>query len=177
MYPGRFEEIMESVRKWEGGLTDHPADRGGLTNMGITRDYYATYLGVDRALITDEMIRDLTWDDAKAIYWKNTYTKIGIEKLPEILQPAVTHFAITSGESRAIQKLQLVVGAKQDGKLGPDTLAKVKAMQEKLGNDKKLLGLYLQEILRYMIRIVKSRPSQIVFLEGWFNRFYELFEF
>lgn len=177
MYPKNFEKIMQGIRKWEGGLTDHPADRGGITNMGITKGYYATYLGVPKELITDDMIRNMDWDTAKAIYFKNTWQKIGIDKLPDILQEPVMHYAVTSGWKRAVQKLQKVVGVKQDGILGPKTLAAVKTTQERLNSDNEFLGLYLREIIRYLIRIVKARPSQRVFLEGWFNRFSSLYKF
>ncbi|MDU6240386.1 MAG: glycosyl hydrolase 108 family protein, partial [Bradyrhizobium sp.] len=34
--PGHFSRIQPFIEKWEGGYTNHPADRGGPTNMGIT---------------------------------------------------------------------------------------------------------------------------------------------
>ena len=38
-----YKKILPFVLKWEGGVSSHEADTGGLTNKGIT---YATYFNV-----------------------------------------------------------------------------------------------------------------------------------
>ena len=37
--------INDVIERFEGGYTNHPADRGGPTNMGITRAALSEYLG------------------------------------------------------------------------------------------------------------------------------------
>ncbi|MCS6267364.1 MAG: hypothetical protein H2174_07330 [Vampirovibrio sp.] len=39
MYEKSFEKILEL----EGGVSDHPNDRGGLTHFGITQETYGIY--------------------------------------------------------------------------------------------------------------------------------------
>ena len=57
--------INEVIERFEGGYSNHPADRGGPTNMGITQATLSEYLG--RPASVDE-VRSLSRAQAVAIY-------------------------------------------------------------------------------------------------------------
>ena len=62
-----IDEIIDDILRREGGYVDHPLDRGGPTNFGITQ-ITLDALGVPRS------VRDLTIEEARRI------TKISISQ-------------------------------------------------------------------------------------------------
>ena len=40
MPSSRFAASLPFILRWEGGFVDHPADRGGATNKGVTQRVY-----------------------------------------------------------------------------------------------------------------------------------------
>ena len=46
-------DAIEKVLKHEGGYVDHPADKGGATNFGITQKVYEEF--VKRKVTKDEI--------------------------------------------------------------------------------------------------------------------------
>ena len=40
MPSSRFDASLPFILRWEGGFVDHPADRGGATNKGVTQRVY-----------------------------------------------------------------------------------------------------------------------------------------
>ena len=86
-----FDKVMEFVLSWEGGLVDHPEDDGQVTNYGISQ---AAHPDVD--------VRNLTVDQAKAIYRQEYWEPIQGDSLeyPEAL--ALMDFAVNSGTDTAL---------------------------------------------------------------------------
>lgn len=39
----KIELIVPKILKWEGGYVNHPFDKGGPTNKGITIETYESY--------------------------------------------------------------------------------------------------------------------------------------
>lgn len=176
MYTKNFEKIIEGVRRYEGGYVNHPNDRGGATNMGITKPFYAKYLGVPSSLITTQMIKDLTWPEAKMMYYKNIWLENGLDKLPEFLQEVMMNYIVISGPARAIPHLQRFVGVRPDGEIGPNTLKAIQNKVKTYPSERLFLNAFIHDIMRFFIGIVQSRASQRVFLKGWFNRFSQYYK-
>ena len=176
MYTENFERIVEGVRKYEGGYVNHEADRGGATNMGITKPFYAKYLGVPASLITTDMIKDLTWPMAKMMYYKNIWLENGLDQLPEYLQEVMMNYIVISGPARAIPHLQRFVGVKADGEIGPNTLNAIQKKVKEYPSERLFVNAFIHDIMRFFIGIVQGRASQIVFLKGWFNRFSQYYQ-
>ena len=65
----------------------------------------------------------------------------------------------------AIKRLQLIVGTKQDGIVGPKTLAAVHAK-----NQKELFTQLKNARHNHFISIVTKSPEKRKFLRGWLNR-------
>lgn len=60
-----FPRVMQFVARWEGGYVNHPLDKGGPTNMGITLATLARWRGRD---VTAEDVQALTREEANEIY-------------------------------------------------------------------------------------------------------------
>lgn len=110
-----------AMRRNNDGQPFHvtPGDSGGATAWGIIKPTLATYLGHP---VTDEDIRALTPEKAKAIYRKLFWNGLECPALPEGLDVYVFDFAC-SNPSAAKHRLQRALGVADDGKIGPITIA------------------------------------------------------
>jgi lysozyme family protein len=116
---------MEYVLKHEGGYVDHPKDPGGATNMGIT---LATLRDWRERPVSKANVKALSRSEAMEIYRALYWNTVKGDDLPAGVDYAVLDFAINSGPDRAARYLQRIVGATQDGRIGPITLALTKRM-------------------------------------------------
>jgi len=115
--------------KHEGGFVDHPKDPGGMTNLGVTKAVYDKWIGRES---TEEEMRGLTQDDVAPIYKKNYWDKVRGDDLPSGADWACFDWAVNSGSGRPAKALQRIVGATQDGAIGPQTLKMVASEDPKM---------------------------------------------
>ncbi|MEQ8406036.1 MAG: glycosyl hydrolase 108 family protein [Oceanicaulis sp.] len=123
-----FDRAMEAVVKWEGGFVNHPDDPGGATNLGITRNTLSGWRGRP---VSVEEVRDLTYEEAKAIY-RTLYWDVcrcGEMEWPAALM--VFDASVNHGVRQAARFLQRAVGVTADGIIGPITLGAVQAVDAK----------------------------------------------
>lgn len=120
-----FNKSLELVLKHEGGFSNHKADPGGATNLGITLANFRRYI---KPTGTVEDLKKITKDQAATCYRRHYWDVVAGAELPDGVDFAVFDFGVNSGPSRAAKYLQKIVGVKQDGKLGPASIAAMKAM-------------------------------------------------
>ena len=113
-----WQYCLETILHHEGGYVNHPEDPGGETNLGVTKRVYEEFGG------TKDM-KDLTVEDVEPIYKKNYWDRVKADQLPSGLDLCVFDFGVNAGTGRSAKFLQGMVGATQDGAIGPATLAKV----------------------------------------------------
>lgn len=118
-YPPEFEKSYERVMPHEGGYVNDPRDPGGETNWGISKRSYP-HLN----------IRELTREDAKAIYFEDFWRSIKPERYADGVQFQMLDFAINSGIGTAIRHLQKAVGVSDDGQWGPHSQGALARMSE-----------------------------------------------
>ena len=92
---------------------------------GVTQAVYEDW--VDRPVTEDEM-KSLTVADVTPIYKQNYWDRVKADDLPSGVDFAVFDLAVNGGVGRGAKMLQAVVGVKQDGGIGPQTLAAVANM-------------------------------------------------
>ena len=109
--PDAFEVAVELILKHEGGYVNHLSDPGGETNYGISK---RSYPHLD--------IKNLTREQAIAIYERDYWDKCQCDYLPSGLALMVFDMAVNAGNNRAIRILQYVLGVSVDGIIGPKTL-------------------------------------------------------
>jgi lysozyme family protein len=158
-----FLDAVEVVLKNEGGFVNHPADRGGPTNWGITQKVYEAYKG--RPVSIDE-IKNMPRSEAIAIYKRNYWDKIGGDQL-KYYATALTLFdqAVNRGVAAVIRQVQGILGLNQDGRLGSQTIAALNAIP-----DTKFIPQFLTAAENSYKAIVQKNPSQSVFINGWLKR-------
>jgi lysozyme family protein len=103
----------------EGGYVNNVHDKGGMTNLGVTKRVYDKWIGRES---TEQEMRDLTPDDVAPIYKKNYWNRVKGDSLPSGLDWACFDWAVNSGSGRPAKAVQRAVGATQDGAIGNQTL-------------------------------------------------------
>ena len=153
-----FDKCMSMLLKHEGGYSNHKDDRGGMTNLGVTKAVYDEFHGTD---IDEEGMRNLTKDDVTPIYRRNYWERCRCGDLPSGVDWAVMDFAVNSGTGRGAKALQQAVEAEQDGSIGPLTLMKVK--------DHEVVNI-INRIAIYREQFYRSLSNFDTFGRGWIRR-------
>jgi len=149
-----FDECFTRLLGYEGGYVNNPSDPGGETNWGITK---RSYPALD--------IKNLTQDDAKAIYKRDFWDKCKCSRMECGLDLALFDCAVNSGTIQAIKLLQQTLGVKDDGVLGEVTMEAIRHE----GRDRRLTAKFLGHRLQFMTNL---RPWD-TFSKGWARRIAE----
>lgn len=107
-----FDTAFDRLMHAEGGYSNDRRDNGGETRFGISKRSYPK-----------EDIANLTLDRAKFLYRRDYWNPCRCDFLPHRLDFQVFDGAVHSGVAQSAKWLQQVLGAKQDGIIGPKTLA------------------------------------------------------
>lgn len=157
-----FDKAFDTTIGHEGGFTLNKNDAGNWTGgkVGVGQ-LKGTKYGIAANSYPNLDIKNLTLDQAKAIYKRDYWDKAKCDLLPEGLKFHVFDVAVNSGVSRGIKTLQQAAGVKDDGIIGTNTLAAIKAIDEK----ELLLRFY-----SFRISFYTSLSSFSNFGKGWMNR-------
>lgn len=116
-----FRRALEFVLRWEGGYVNHPDDRGGATNQGITQAAY------DRARrrwgLPTRDVRLLEDDERDRVYHEDYWIPGACELLRWPASLAQLDASVLHGPTRAVILLQRALGVGDDGIAGPVTRA------------------------------------------------------
>jgi len=166
--PKRFtslplEQMFAQAKKT--GWSNHPNDKGGATQCGITIATYTAFCKAKgRAAPTQKQLRSISLADwleiTKSGYWdKMRADDITSQSVANIL----VDWAFLAGAPRVAKRLQRILGVTADGKVGPVTLAAINA--QKAGE---LFAKLKQSRVNFFNGIGKGTNS--VFLKGWLRR-------
>lgn len=150
----KFDNAFDILIGHEGGYSNNPRDPGGETMWGIT-------FRVARAHGYYGPMRDLPLTEAKRIAKAEYWDAVRADELPEAVRFDTFDAAYNSGPRQSIRFLQRAVGVPDDGIIGPQTLAAVRAADPQL-IDKRFNG----HRLRFMADL-KVWPD---FARGWARR-------
>lgn len=163
-----FDQCLAVVLDKEGGFVDHPADRGGPTNLGITLRTLADWKGLAHDELSPEgrerlvaELRGLSRREAAEIYRANYWLPMRCGDLPPGIALMLFDFGVTAGPRTAVKLLQRAVGVTDDGSVGPVTLAAVKAQDA---------ARLLEAMVEARLAFYQSLPNAVTFGEGWANR-------
>lgn len=162
----KVEILAPYIKKWEGGFVNDPADRGGATNKGVTIATFEAYCK-EKSLPRPNVERlkrmtDGEWlDILKTMFWDRWQAdKIKSQKLANILVDWVWGSGVYG-----IKIPQRILGVKQDGIVGDETLKALNAQ-----DPDKLFQVIYEARKKYLNDITISRPTNKRFLRGWLNR-------
>lgn len=115
-----YNEAFEKLLGHEGRFSNNPNDPGGPTCWGVTER-------VARANGYNGDMQFFSQADAKVIYRRLYWDAVRADELPESVRFDVFDGAVNSGVVQSIKWLQRAVGVVDDGVLGSQTLAALRA--------------------------------------------------
>lgn len=164
----QIDILAPFILSFEGGYVNHPNDKGGATNKGVTLETWRVN-GRDingDGTIDEKDLKLITEEEATAIMKKNYWDKM---KADDIRSQSIANLIVDwgwgSGPGTAAMKVQRIVGEKADGVIGPKTIAAINAQ-----NPEDLFKRIHDERKQHFENIVKKDPTQQVFLKGWLRR-------
>jgi len=164
------DTLIDDVLRREGGYVDHPVDRGGPTNYGITQATLSNWLGRPASIYD---VTTMSEETARAIYRLNYFVKPGYDAIADApLQALMFDFAVNSGPAAATKALQVALQKMglypdtADGVIGPQTRQALRGV----ANWPELYFRVKCERYELYLRFIGRDPSQAVFATGWANR-------
>lgn len=159
-----FNKAMKFVFQWEGGVSDDPADSGGVTKYGVCLRFYRTI----HPNATRADILALTKEQASDIFYSEFWLKCHCDELfLDKIAVALFDTAVNTGVSQAVKFLQRAVNVKADGKMGIITIS---AVNEHTDDEQTILDNFIKQRQQFYKDLATRKPSQQVFLKGWLNR-------
>lgn len=157
-----FDKAFERVIGHEGGYTADPKDRGNWTSGIIGQGQLkGTKFGISAMSYPNLDIKNLTVEQAKAIYKKDFWDTLGMDKFLPAMQFQLFDSAINHGWRRVVPMLQRAAKVADDGIIGPKTIAAVNAMDL---ND--MLMRFLAERIEYFTKV----STFLTYGKGWMMR-------
>ncbi len=166
--PASFERATAFLLCQEGGWT---TDTGGATRYGISQRAYP-----------EQDLSTLTIEDAKRIYRRDYWDRLGLGDLPHPVALAMLEAAVNLGPRPAVKCLQRALNRlsgrdrlKVDGDLGPITRGAVQSLSGDPEQAKLLAMLVAIGRLDLHYRLAAS-PKYAPYIRGWAGRCVRLCE-
>jgi lysozyme family protein len=153
-----FEAALIALLKSEGGFVNHPADPGGMTNLGVTKKVWEEWRGQP---IDEAEMRALSPEKVAPLYKAKYWDMVQGDKLPSGVDFCVFDCAVNSGVKRASKLLQRAVGVDDDGVIGRATMTAVEAL-----NPDEVIDRFCAERLTFL----EALPTFATFGKGWTTR-------
>lgn len=171
-----LDALIDELIEREGGYVNHPADKGGPTNFGITE-------AVARAHGYPGPMRSLPREEAAAIYRRLYWLRPRFDEVASRAPRVAGELfdtGVNMGPAVAATFLQRALTALNrggtdypdlvpDGRIGPHTLAALDAFLKVRASRGETVLLRALEALqgeRYL-RLAERRPANEAFLYGW----------
>lgn len=146
----RFDTFIARLLSHEGGYTPGVGDPGGETKWGISKRSYP-HLN----------IRDLTREDAIALYRRDFWERSRADDLAPAVGFQLLDAAVNSGIDQATRWLQRAIGVADDGVIGPVTLGALR-----IADPADVVARFNAERLDFMTRLSTWQS----FGRGWARR-------
>ena len=175
-----FDIAYEKTLAAEGGYKLHTVkgDKGWMTFAGISRTAWSGWPGwplIDGGETSGIRLEAMVRTFFKSHFWDVIKgDQIGFQGVAD----AIYDFAVNSGLSPAVKRVQKIVGANQDGIFGPKTFAKLNAFVTDERAEELFIARYnLLRIFRFKDICMEDErrkndivESNLKFLCGWINR-------
>lgn len=178
---GDFNWAHKFTAKWEGGISDHPADKGGYTAYGVCtafmEDLWRTKGG--QALlesiglfgpITKSVMRKITKEKAAQIFHYAFWNPLNLEKIPDPLACVWYDMAVNHGKAGGTRMIQQALNNSVKAKLKVDGISGPLTQEAAMREPKKCAEEALRIRINFFKNLCQVKPSQQVFLKGWTNR-------
>jgi lysozyme family protein len=163
---GNFNAALSIILHHEGGFVNNPKDPGGMTNLGVTKK---TLEGFLHRSVTEKEMRALTPTSVAPLYKTQYWDAVECDQIPVGLDLCIFDFAVNAGTGRAAKFIQRVVGAAEDGNIGPRTLSLLQQEVRTQGINK-IIGKF-QDARADYYKSLKTFPT---FGKDWLRRVSEV---
>lgn len=173
-----FQLALQHTFRNEGGWSDHPRDRGGLTRWGITEATWRQWLRAHGE--SYHPLSEMQKADAEGIYraWYWNANRCGEMTLSAV---AIEVFDTTVNVGMAAAGLMVQracnfltaddkVNLKEDGVIGPRTVLELNTISGRY--PKAIIAALNGEQYAHYRELVKRDPTQADFARGWAARCY-----
>ncbi len=180
------------TRAAEGGLSDHPADRGGITNHGVSIRFLRNVAGASQANrdrlhrmgirlpVTREVIKSPPPDQATGLFRWQFWDLLHLDDIPLRMACLLYDAAVNHGRATSVRLAQrgfnasIVHGVSlvEDGILGPLTRRALSTSDTPAVHE-----AILEKRRVYYEAIVANDATQAVNFPGWMNRIFNLREY
>lgn len=159
------DEIIDAIIQREGGYVNDRHDRGGATKFGITAGTLGSWRGQTQPATAEE-VRQLSVTEAREIYREQYVNKPRFNLIADgRLRAQLVDDSVLSGPRAAITSLQVELGVKPDGLLGPVTIDAANTADAGILRRKLVVARSLR-----LARIVQKDTTQARFIVGWLSR-------
>lgn len=164
-----FNQAAEFSLVAEGGYVNHPNDKGGPTNFGITIGTLSKWLG-RKATIDD--VKNLKKETALSIYKQNYWDVLHLDNLlDQGMATCMFDMGLLCGPGMSAKWAQEICKVKVDLKIGAVTISALNNFNGNL-----FVKQFTDKAKSYFDSIVKNNPSQSVFINGWKSRADKLYK-
>ncbi len=173
-----IEQLIDEVIAREGGYVDHPADRGGPTNWGVTQ-------AVAKQNGYQGLMQNLPRTTAVGIYLNLYWLRPRFDAVAALMPRLAEELfdtGINMGTGTASLFLQRALNALNrngadfadlvtDRQIGSTTLSALKVFQAKRGKEAEDVLVKAVDALQgaHYVRIAEANPSQEAFVYGWLH--------
>ena len=153
-----WDKSLALVLKSEGGYVNNPADPGGMTNLGVTKNVWEEWVGHP---IDEKIMRELTPERVAPLYKRKYWDACNCDNLPLGIDYLVFDFAVNAGVGRSAKTLQTAIGCVPDGVIGVNTMAAINKAEPKSLIDK---------FATAKTNFYQSLKTFPIFGKGWLRR-------
>lgn len=153
----KFTPILFRTLGFEGGVDNHSIGGSGISNHGVTQRTYDSY--TKQKKLPQRSVLDLKADKIRDFYYDDLYKRPKIDKLPDNISAVAFDYAVQSGDDRAVRSLQKIVGSKEDGLIGKNTLKSIKKYIADNGEGD-LINKYINEREAFLNGLVVDNPLE-----------------
>lgn len=177
-----FAAAHQFTAKWEGGLSDHPADGGGVTAYGASLAFvgdlarttdgknFLRQIGVGPLPVCRATILGLSRTQAAAMFEREFWQKLNLDSLNKALAAVIYDGAVNCGPARSVKFAQRAANKIRNARLVCDGILGPLSRAALIKPDAILLCGICEQRKEYCRAIAQNRPSQKAFLKGWLNR-------
>ena len=182
-----FKTAFKRTMRFEGGYSNHSADRGGETYRGISRKFWPYWEGwkyiPKLKHLTHQETEELQ-ECTEAFYKEHFWDVLKLDEISLFIPECASelfdisvNFGTKVGKKTLQRALNILNKDEKifndlvpDGIIGQKTIHTTEIYINKKQNEKTLLKLIRLLRAKYYIDIVEKNTSQEVFIGGWLNR-------
>lgn len=152
----KFKSCLKLTLGSEGGNDDDPDDKGGRTGQGITQSEYTRWLKSKGRPNAD--VWDIKVADRDQLYCDFYWDEVSGDKLPLPIAFLTFDAGVLSGVGYSRKLAQRVVGCKQDGILGPISIAALNAVDK---------ATFINRFTELRTEYLRTRSTAWKYFKGW----------